>query len=232
MAALLCARGPPPAVVDVLVLDLHAAGEIFAHVDSLEYVGPYVAGVSLGSAVIMRLTSVPPADHTVHTAQYTARPVGPGVSGLSAGNERRCFDASTATTATPAAPDMGVTTAKATTNTASVVGAAEPSPDSTIDVLLPPGSLYILTFVRAPELARGVVCAVFVTFGPKNCICAHILKLKVQDPSLLHTSLIDVGVSKLSFTEKNLLALNRMIKTINSNDNCSILKIITHICCH
>ena len=159
MAALLCARGPPPAVVDVLVLDLHAAGEIFAHFDSFEYEGPYVAGVSLGSAVIMRLTSVPPADHTVHTAQYTARPVGPGVS---AGNERRCFDASTATTATPAAPDMGVTTATATTNTASVVGAAEPSPASTIDLLLPPGSLYILTFVRAPELARGVVSVLYL----------------------------------------------------------------------
>jgi hypothetical protein len=42
----------------VHVLDLHADGAILPHLDSLEFVGSYIAGLSLCSAAIMRLTHV------------------------------------------------------------------------------------------------------------------------------------------------------------------------------
>jgi alkylated DNA repair dioxygenase AlkB len=49
--------GLPESGTDAHVLDLHAQGAILPHLDSLEYVGPYIAGISLLSPAIMRLTA-------------------------------------------------------------------------------------------------------------------------------------------------------------------------------
>ena len=57
--------GLPAPGPDAHLLDLHAKGAIFPHLDSLEYVGAYIAGISLLSPAIMRLTHADGGPSTV-----------------------------------------------------------------------------------------------------------------------------------------------------------------------